>query len=153
MAYYEVHLPYNADKRFIQKYLDKGYSKPEAAYCALLEGMDKSLGDLLDYLKQNNLEKNTIVIFMSNNGGYSHRPREGADNTQNYPLRGGKGSLYEGGIREPMMVRYPGVTKLGSVCNQYMIIQDFFPTLLDMAGITNYNTVQHIDGQSIVPYL
>jgi arylsulfatase A-like enzyme len=153
MAHYAVHLPYNVDKRFIQKYLDEGYTKPEAAYCALIEGMDKSLGELLDYLKEHHLEKNTVVIFMSDNGGYSHRPREGKDNTQNYPLRGGKGSLYEGGVREPMMVRYPGVTKAGSVSSQYVIIQDFYPTLLQMTGIKNYKTVQHIDGQSIIPYL
>ena len=90
---------------------------------------------------------------MSDNGGFSHRPREGKDNSQNYPLRGGKGSLYEGGIREPMMVKWPGVTKPGSVNNQYMIIQDFYPTLLEMAGIKNYQAVQKIDGQSIVSYL
>jgi arylsulfatase A-like enzyme len=153
MAHYAVHLPYNADKRFIQKYLDEGYTKPEAAYCALLEGMDKSLGELLDYLKEHHLEKNTIVIFMSDNGGYSHQPREGKDNTQNYPLRGGKSSLYEGGVREPMMVRWPGVTRPATVSNQYVIIQDFFPTLLKMAEIKNYKTVQHVDGQSIIPYL
>ena len=153
MAHYAVHLPYNADKRFVQKYLDAGYTKPEAAYCALIEGMDYSLGKLMDYLKKNNLTKNTIIIFMSDNGGYSHPPREGKDNTQNYPLRGGKGSLYEGGIREPMMVKWNGVTKAESVCNQYIIIQDFFPTLLEMAGIKNYKTVQKIDGKSIIPYL
>lgn len=153
MAHYAVHLPYNADKRFIQKYLDKGYTKAEAAYCALVEGMDQSFGELLGYLKEHDLEKNTIVIFMSDNGGYSHPPREGNDNTQNYPLRGGKGSLYEGGVREPMMVRWPGVTKAESVSRQYIIIQDFFPTILQMAGIKNYKVAQHIDGQSIVPYL
>lgn len=153
MAHYAVHLPYNADKRFIQKYLDQGYSKPEAAYCALVEGMDKSLGELMDYLDAHDLTKNTIIIFMSDNGGFSHSPREGKDNTQNYPLRGGKGSLYEGGIREPMMVHWSGVTKPGSINNQYMIIHDFYPTLLEMAGIKNYKTVQKIDGQSIAPYL
>lgn len=153
MAHYAVHLPYNADKRFIQKYLDQGYTKPEAAYCALVEGMDKSLGDLLDYLKQHHLEENTIVVFMSDNGGFSHAPRQGKPNTQNYPLRGGKGSLYEGGIREPMMVRYPGVTTAGSVSEQNVIIEDFYSTLLQIAGIKNYKTVQKIDGQSIVPYL
>ncbi|MEO6904990.1 MAG: sulfatase/phosphatase domain-containing protein, partial [Ginsengibacter sp.] len=79
--------------------------------------------------------------------------REGKDNTQNYPLRGGKGSLYEGGIREPMMVKWPGITNSGTTNDQYMIIEDFFPTLLEMAGIKNYKTVQKIDGQSIVPYL
>jgi arylsulfatase A-like enzyme len=153
MAHYAVHLPYNADKRFVQKYIDEGYTKSEAAYCALVEGMDQSLGKLMDYLEKNNLTKNTILIFMSDNGGYSHPPREGNDNTQNYPLRGGKGSLYEGGVREPMMVKWNGVTRPGSVCKQYMIIQDFYPTLLDMAGIKNYKTVQQIDGKSLVPYL
>lgn len=153
MAHYAVHLPYNADKRFFQKYLDAGYTESEAAYCALVEGMDESLGELMDYLEKNDLTKNTIIIFMSDNGGYSHPPREGKDNTQNYPLRGGKGSLYEGGIREPMMVKWNGVTKPGSVTTQYMVIQDFYPTLLEMAGIKNYKTVQEIDGKSIVPYL
>ncbi len=153
MAHYAVHLPYNADKRFIQKYIDEGFTKPEAAYCALVEGMDQSLGELLDYLDKHQLTENTVVIFMSDNGGYSHRPREGKDNTQNYPLRGGKGSLYEGGIREPMMVRWPGITVPGSVCSQYMVIEDFFPTLLDIAQIKNYKAVQEIDGKSIVRYL
>ena len=153
MAHYAVHLPYNADKKFIQKYLDKGYTKPEAAYCALVEGMDQSLGELMDYLDKNNLSKNTIIIFMSDNGGFSHSPREGKDNTQNYPLRGGKGSLYEGGIREPMMVHWDGVTRAESICKQYIIIEDFYPTLLAMAGVKNYKTVQVVDGKSIIPYL
>ncbi|HEU0228416.1 MAG TPA: sulfatase [Arachidicoccus soli] len=153
MAHYAVHLPYNVDKRFIQKYIDEGYTKPEAAYCALVEGMDKSLGELLNYLEQHHLEKNTIVVFMSDNGGYSHAPREGKDNTQNYPLKGGKGSLYEGGIREPMMVRWPGVTTAGTVSKQYTIMEDFYPTLLEMAGIRHYKTIQRIDGESMVPYL
>ncbi len=153
MAHYAVHLPYNADKRFVQKYLDAGYAEPESAYCALVEGMDESLGELMDYLEKKDLAKNTIIIFMSDNGGYSHPPRQGKDNTQNYPLRGGKGSLYEGGIREPLMIKWNGVTKPGSVTTQYMVIQDFYPTLLEMAGIKNYKTVQEIDGKSIVPYL
>jgi len=153
MAHYAVHLPYDADKRFTQKYINKGYTKAEAAYCALVEGMDQSLGELMDYLEKHHLTKNTIIIFMSDNGGFSHPPREGKSNIQNYPLRGGKGSLYEGGIREPMMVYWNGITRPGSVCDQYMIIQDFYPTLLEMAGIKNYRTVQELDGQSIVRYL
>ena len=153
MAHYAVHLPFNADKRFIQKYLDSGYSPQEAAYCALVEGMDKSLGELMDYLERHDLSDNTIIVFMSDNGGYSHPPREGKSNVQNYPLRGGKGALYEGGIRVPTMVRWPGVTKSGSVNDQYIIIEDFYPTLLQMAGIVKYKTVQTIDGQSMISYL
>ncbi len=153
MAHYAVHLPYNVDERFIEKYLQEGYTKSEAAYCALVEGMDQSLGELLYYLREHDLEDNTIVIFMSDNGGFSHAPREGEPNTQNYPLRGGKGALYEGGIREPLIVRWPGVTKPESVCNQYVDIQDFYPTLLEMAGIEHYKAVQQIDGESMVPYL
>src|SRR5699024_697003 len=73
--------------------------------------------------------------------------------TQNYPLRYGKGSLYEGGIREPMMVRWPGVTKAGSVANQYVAVWDFFPTILQIAGIQKYKTIQKVDGKSFVPVL
>ena len=153
MAHYAVHLPYNADDRFIQRYLDMGLPKPEAAYAALVEGMDKSLGDLMDYLDQHHLTDNTIIVFMSDNGGFSHPPRQGASNTQNFPLRGGKGSLYEGGVREPMIVRWNGVTQPGSVNSQYMIMEDFYPTILEWGGIKKYKTVQTIDGRSIVPFL
>ncbi|WP_341837152.1 sulfatase-like hydrolase/transferase [Chitinophaga pollutisoli] len=153
MGHYAVHLPFQEDARFMQHYLDQGLPRPEAAYAALLEGMDRSLGQLLDYLDTNGLTDNTIVIFMSDNGGYSHPPREGGHNTQNWPLRGGKGSMYEGGIREPMMVRWNGVTAPGSVSGQYVIIEDFYPTILEMAGVKKYRTLQQVDGQSMVKYL
>lgn len=152
MASYAVHLPYNADERFIWKYMREGFTEPEAAYCALVEGVDESFGELMYYLVKHHLLENTIIFFMSDNGGFSHPPREGEPNSQNYPLRAGKGSLYEGGIREPMMVRWPGVTKPGSVCSQYVDIQDFFPTILEIAGIKHYKTVQKIDGETMVPY-
>jgi arylsulfatase A-like enzyme len=153
MAHYAVHLPYNADDRFMQRYLDMGLPKPEAAYAALVEGMDQSLGELMDYLDQHHLTENTIIVFMSDNGGFSHAPRQGKDNSQNYPLKGGKGSLYEGGVREPMIIRWNGVTKPGSVNTQYLIMEDFYPTILEWAGVKKYNTVQTIDGRSIVPFL
>ncbi len=153
MAHYAVHLPYNADDRFIQRYLDRGLPQPEAAYAALVEGMDESLGQLMDYLDQHHLTENTIIVFMSDNGGFSHPPRQGASNTQNYPLRGGKGSLYEGGVREPMIISWNGVTKPGTVNNQYVIMEDFYPTILEWAGIRKYKTVQTVDGRSMVPFL
>ena len=154
MAHYAVHVPLMDDDRFYQKYLDEGIEEQEAKYASMIEGMDKSLGDLMDYLKQHNLEKNTIIIFMSDNGGLALAPpRGGKPFTQNLPLRSGKGSVYEGGIREPMIVRWPGITKPGSVADQYVIIEDFFPTILQLAGIKNYKTIQKLDGRSLVPVL
>jgi arylsulfatase A-like enzyme len=153
MAQFAVHLPFDADDRFMKKYMEMGLTEPEAAYATLVEGMDKSLGDLMDYLQKNNLVENTIIIFMSDNGGYTREPRMGKIDTQNDPLRAGKGSLYEGGVREPMIVKWPGIVKPGSVEKRYMIIEDFFPTVLEMAGIKSYKTIQQTDGVSIVPFL
>lgn len=153
MSQFAVHIPFDADKRFIDRYAKMGLTEPEAAYATLVEGMDKSLGDLMDYLEENHLTKNTIIVFMSDNGGFARAPRMGKADTQNSPLRSGKGSLYEGGIREPMMIRWPGVTKANTINDQYVVIEDFYPTLLEMAGITKYKTVQTLDGKSIVPFL
>lgn len=151
MAHYAVHVPLMEDDRFYQKYLDKGISKSEAKYASMIEGMDKSLGDLMDYLKEHHLDKNTIIIFMSDNGGLATMDRGGKPYTQNLPLKAGKGSVYEGGIREPMIVKWPGVTKAGSVANENVMIEDFFPTILQLAEIKNYKTIQKIDGKSLVP--
>lgn len=154
MAHYAVHMPIMSDDRFIQKYLDAGMDSLEAAYATLIEGMDKSLGDIMDYLKKNGVEKNTVIIFMSDNGGLSLvPPRHGKPHTQNLPLKAGKGSVYEGGIREPMIVKYPGMVKAGATASQYVIIEDFFPTILELAGIKNYKTFQQLDGRSFVPIL
>lgn len=154
MAHYAVHVPLQADPRFYQKYIDMGLDIPEAKYASLIEGMDKSLGDLMDYLKSKRVDQNTIIIFMSDNGGLSLAPpRGGKPHTQNSPLKAGKGSLYEGGIREPMIVKWPGITKAGSIANQYVIIEDFFPSILEMAQIKNYKTIQQIDGKSFIPVL
>ncbi|MEO5998808.1 MAG: sulfatase [Chitinophagaceae bacterium] len=154
MAHYAVHIPIQADQRFIQKYLDAGLDKIEASYASLVEGMDKSLGDIMNFLKSKNVDNNTIIIFMSDNGGLSTvPPRGGTPHTQNLPLKAGKGSVYEGGIREPMIVKWPKVVKPGTIANQYVIIEDFFPTILEMAGIKKYKTYQELDGVSMLPIL
>ncbi|MCP9611959.1 sulfatase [Coprobacter tertius] len=155
MAHYAIHIPIDKDARYYQKYLDKGLSPKEAAYAGLIEGMDKSLGDLMDWLDKNGETENTIIIFMSDNGGLASQPdwRDGTPYTQNSPLKSGKGSAYEGGIREPMIVSWPGVVKPDTKCDKYMIIEDFFPTILEMAGVKHYSTVQQVDGKSIVPLL
>jgi len=153
MAHYAVHLPLNADVRFFQKYLDAGLDSAQAKYSSMIEGMDKSLGDIMDFLKNKGVDKNTVVIFMSDNGGHSTANRGGKPHTQNLPLREGKGSVYEGGIREPMIVKWPGVVKPSTRIDQPVIIEDYFPSLLEMAGIKNPSLVQPVDGQSFVPLL
>ena len=155
MSHYAVHIPIDRDPRFYPKYEAMGLDPREAAYASLVEGMDKSLGDLLDWLDDHGQTDNTIVIFMSDNGGLATQPewRAGEMNTQNAPLRSGKGSLLEGGIRVPLIVSWPGVTTPGSETDIPVIIEDLFPTLLDMADIDHPEVVQPIDGRSIVPIL
>lgn len=118
-------------------------------YAALLESLDENVGRLLQELKQTGLDKNTIIVFMSDNGGLS--TAEGSPTT-NYPLRAGKGWLYEGGIREPYIIKAPGITQAGSVCETPVTSTDFYPTLLELAGIPLKNE-QHADGISLVPVL
>jgi arylsulfatase A-like enzyme len=153
MAHYAVHIPLYADQRFYDRYLNMGLNESEARYASMIEGMDKSLGDIMDYLDRNGLAANTIILFMSDNGGFSLRPRAGELHTHNKPLNSGKGSAYEGGIREPMIVKWPGKVAPGTRCSDYLIIEDFFPSILEMAGIKKYSVVQTIDGKSFVPML
>ncbi len=120
-----------------------------ATYAAMMESMDHQVGRVLTKLKDLGLDKNTIVCFMSDNGGLS--TSEGSP-TSNLPLRGGKGWVYEGGIREPFMIRWPGVTAPGSVCDVPVISTDFYPTLLAAAGL-GLKPGQHLDGVNLVPLL
>lgn len=160
MSHYAVHSPYDDDKRFSNNYrgrydiqLNDTLNEKEARYAALVEGMDKSLGDLLDYLEENpETGENTIILFMSDNGGQGlNNVRQGrANRDQNYPARAGKGSAFMGGVHEPMIVYWPGITKGGTQNNQRIMIEDFFPTVLDMAGINKYTTIQTIDGISFI---
>lgn len=148
MSHYAVHAPFAADKRFYQKYIDKGLPPKEAQYASLIEGMDKSLGDLMYYLTEKKLDTNTVILFMSDNGGYTVQREE-----KNYPLSGGKGSLLEGGIREPMIVSWPKVIQENTVSETPVIIEDFFPTILEVAGVRNYDVPQLVDGKSFVDQL
>ncbi|MDT0552686.1 sulfatase [Urechidicola vernalis] len=153
MAHYAVHTPIQGDPRFEQKYLDQGLLPVEAKYASMVEGMDKSLGDLMDHLDKKGIADNTVIMFMSDNGGLSAVARGGEKHTHNKPLSSGKGSVHEGGIREPMLVKWPSVTKGNTSTNAKVIIEDFFPTILEMARIQNSKTVQKIDGQSFTNIL
>lgn len=167
MSHYAIHVPYEADERFTPNYrqangqgmfdpmLQQPLNENEINHAALIEGMDKSLGDLLRFIDSKpEVARNTIVIFMSDNGGQAIDVRQGRHNyDQNYPARGGKGSALEGGIHEPMLVYWPGVTCGGTENHNRVMIEDFFPSLLDMAQISQYRTSQVVDGRSFVPLL
>ncbi|MCM1293251.1 MAG: sulfatase [Bacteroides sp.] len=155
LSHYAVHVPFDADKRFEDHYRD--LDKQESDYATLIEGMDKSLGDVLDYLEAHGLADNTIIVFMSDNGGLDFYARgatpDGIGSRHNFPLRSGKGSAYEGGIREPLIIRWPGVAEEGATNNTPVIIEDLYPTLLSMAQVDSVITVQQVDGSSIKPIL
>lgn len=162
MSHYAIHVPYDPDKRFTGNYrqadgkgvfdtqLQAHLNEAEINHAALVEGMDKSLGDILDFLQeQPDVAENTIVLFMSDNGGQGIWPRQGRHNIDpNWPAHAGKGSAYEGGVHEPMIVYVPGQTQGGTVNENRVIIEDFYPTILDLAGIKKPQTIQHIDGIS-----
>lgn len=168
LAHYAVHTPLQAKPEDIAKYKAKasGLSseKPvfstenglkvrqvqsHPVYAAMVGSMDESVGRIMDKLHALGLEKNTIIIFSSDNGGLSIN--EGTP-TSNLPLRAGKGWAYEGGVREPLIIRWPGVAQPGSVSGGLVISTDYYPTILEMAGLPP-RPEQHMDGQSIVPLL
>ncbi|MCA9214687.1 MAG: sulfatase-like hydrolase/transferase [Planctomycetales bacterium] len=154
MSHYAVHVPFAIDSRFHQKYFDAGLDKTEAMYAAMVEGMDKSLGDVLANINHHGLSEETIVLFISDNGGLSAHGRGGVAHTHNKPLSSGKGSAHEGGVRVPMIVSWPRVTRPDSVCQQPVIIEDFFPTILEMAGVTEIEQIGGVvDGQSFTNLL
>ena len=115
----------------------------------MIESMDDAVGRVLDALKRNGLDDNTIVFFTSDNGGVSSGD---AKSTPNLPLRGGKGRQWEGGIREPFYIKAPGVTRAGSTCDMPVSGIDFYPTILELAGLP-MPAEQHVDGVSLVPLL
>ena len=130
-------------------------------FAAMVESVDESLGRVIGKLKDLNLEKNTIVIFFSDNGGMS-AANFGSPNrvissseldkyyaTSNLPLRGAKGWLYEGGIRVPLIVKWPGELQAGKISNELIMSTDFYPTILEMAGFS-LKPDQHEDGKSFV---
>jgi arylsulfatase A-like enzyme len=147
LAHHTVHTPIQAKKELIEKYKkkkgDNVHNNP--TYAAMIESMDQSVGAVCDKLDELGLSDNTAVFFFSDNGGY-------ANATSMKPLRGSKGMLYEGGIRVPMIARWPGKIKSDSSCDVPVIGIDFYPTFLEIAGAPK--PAGHIlDGRSIVPLL
>jgi len=120
-----------------------------AIYAGMVEAMDQAAGKVLDTVERLGLADRTVVVFTSDNGGLS--TSEGWP-TSNLPLRGGKGWFYEGGIRVPLIIRVPGVTKPGSTSSEPVFSADFYPTFLELAGLP-LRPEQHKDGLSLLPVL
>ena len=169
LSYYNIHTPIQPYKKRIDHYkskAEKSFTGPtpfevehdgktrtrqdNPALASMVAAVDDSVGALLDKLEELKLDDNTVVIFFSDNGGLSTLGRIGPG--CNLPLRAGKGWLYEGGIREPTLIRAPGVTQPGSVSNKPMISMDFFPTMLDLAGLPLQPKL-HVDGRSLLSQL
>ena len=144
--HYTVHWPMEAKKKHLDKYADrKGPGLKDTRYGAMIEGLDDAVGRILGEIDALGLAERTLVIFTSDNGGYSGV----ADNR---PLRAGKGYLYEGGIRVPMIVRWPGAVPPGSRCDVPVISMDLFPTLLAAAGLSP-DASAPMDGKDLTPLL
>lgn len=168
LSFYSVHTPLQARDELKQKYEAKAARtyhdgpkwgiegdrklrlvQDDPVYAGMVEAMDQAVGTVLDGLEEFGLVDDTIVVFMSDNGGLS--TSEGHP-TSNLPLRAGKGWLYEGGIREPMIIRWPGALTNGTTVDAAVTSTDFYPTLLELAGIS-LRPEQHLDGVSLVPVL
>jgi arylsulfatase A-like enzyme len=155
LAHYSVHIPLEAKQQMIEHYTKRikpGDLQNNATYAAMVASVDESVGRILAALEELKIADHTAIIFMSDNGGLASAEYKGQTPTSNKPLKAGKGFLYEGGIREPMIVKWPGVTKPGSQCDVPVISTDFYPTMLEMAGVTK-DIGNPADGVSIVPLL
>ncbi len=148
LPHFAVHLPTQAKRPIIEKYREKirpGMAQNNPVYAAMIDSLDQSVGRIRDELKELNIADNTLVIFVSDNGGR-------VPTTSNLPLRVGKGSCYEGGTRVPLIVYWPGITKPGSVCETPVISMDLYPTIASIVGLSDA-AKNAVDGVSLVPLL
>lgn len=149
-AHYAVHTPIQEHKQLVKQFIQEGKTDAEAKYASMVASMDNSLGSIMNKLNELQIADNTIIIFMSDNGGLvTHAGHP----TNNAPLSDGKGSCREGGIRVPMIVKWPGKTKANTQCDVPVISDDFFPTILQMAGVSPEPYLNNIDGKDLSPLL
>jgi arylsulfatase A-like enzyme len=148
-AHFTVHIPLEARDEVIAKYRKRDTGDFDPVYCAMVESADDSMGQLLKALDESGQAGSTIVIFFSDNGGVRYQAKRPNPITNNSPLRAGKGHLFEGGIREPCLIRWPGVTRAGGVNDAPIASIDFFPTICEAAGVA----AGKVDGRSLVPIL
>jgi len=153
--HFGVHGPWGHKEEITEKFLETKDPRGEQGnpvMASMLLSIDESLGRLLDTLEELGIDENTIVMFLSDNGGNIHSDVGGKPPTNNAPLRGGKASIYEGGTRVPMLVKWPGVIEAGSTCAAVVSSIDIYPTVLDMIGAKRnesqiIETFRGLDGQ------
>ncbi len=146
MAHYAVHTPIQGKRDLVEKYTAKQPTlRDNPVYAAMVESVDQAVGRIMAALDELNLADNTLVIFTSDNGGLMQV-------TRNAPLRAGKGYPYEGGIREPLIIRWPGVVGAGTECSEPITSIDFFPTICEAAGVKPPSD-RIIDGENLMPLL
>ncbi|MEZ5385459.1 MAG: sulfatase [Prosthecobacter sp.] len=154
LSHHSVHTPIEAKEADVKHFdakLEPGMNHQHGVYAAMMKNFDENVGRVLDHLTKRNLDQNTLVVFASDNGGYVGPDKAAGRDmpvTNNTPLRSGKGSLYEGGVRIPLIVRWPGVTQAG-VCDEPVITMDLFNTLLGAAGLP----AESADGLDLKPLL
>ena len=173
ISHYDVHVQLDADRDVIDKYLEKEKDPNypcNAIYAAMIEHIDKSVGEIMAVIEDLGLKENTVFIFFSDNGGVDNRfdniPLLGGQSmnvynedhplkyiaTSNVPLRAGKGTLYEGGIRVPLIVRWPGKVKPAATSEALVSCVDFYPTFMELAKAKKTDK-QVLDGTSMLPAL
>lgn len=148
LSHYAVHTPLEAPDFLVKKYekkMGKNNAQRSAVYAAMVENLDTNIGRLLSEIKKMDLTDKTIIIFYSDNGGEQIA-------TNNNPLREGKGFLYEGGIRVPLIVKWPGKVQENTTCDEPVISDDIYPTIMEMIG-KGVKPAKDIDGLSLVPLL
>lgn len=156
-AYHVPHTPIEGRADLVAEFTKKVRADAihnNPTYAAMVASLDQSVGRVLERLDRHGIADNTLVIFTSDNGGLTQRYGKHDGFTENLPLRRGKGSAYEGGVRIPAIVRWPGVTAAGSVCDEPIMTTDYYPTLLEVtsvAGDATHN--KSLDGKSITPLL
>ena len=152
---FSVHAPIQAKPELIEKYRGLAipdYPQRNPIYGAMVESLDDAVGTLVAAIDELGIADDTIIVFFSDNGGMVHRFNDGVPVTSNAPLRSGKSSIYEGGVREPLVVVWPGQVAPGSKSDEIVQSVDFYPTLLEMTG-TPPRHEQAFDGISMVPAL
>jgi arylsulfatase A len=142
LSHHSVHTPIEAHQADVDHFDAKirpSMHHQHGVYAAMVKNLDDNVGRVLEHLETRGLQDNTIVVFTSDNGGYvgsDTKSGRAMPVTNNAPLRSGKGSLYEGGIRVPLLIRWPGVTGQGSTCSEPVVLTDLFSTLLAAARHT-----------------